>query len=168
MKAWLKVAVALFASIGSYAFAGPGVNKEATLRQALGPAAEALLQPKRVQVGELAIVSVAETRQYALKGTDRLAGYPIAKQLSALDGTTSQQLANMLLDEHNYVDVRQRCKNDTLRGIRFQNAHIVEVTIGGPCNHVVAAYREGKTVKWWGGVLSPAASEKVTAILRQR
>lgn len=147
MKAWLKVAVALFASIGSYAFAGPGVNKEATLRQALGPAAEALLQPKRVQVGELAIVSVAETRQYALKGTDRLAGYPIAKQLSALDGTTSQQLANMLLDEHNYVDVRQRCKNDTLRGIRFQNAHIVEVTIGGPCNHVVAAYREGKTVK---------------------
>ena len=134
----------------------------------MGPAAEALLQPQRVEVSELVIVSVAEARQHALKGGDGIAGYPIAKQLSALDGTTSQQLASILLDEQNYVDVRQRCKNKSLRGIRFQNAHIVEVAVGGPCNQVIAAYREGETVKWWGGALIPAASEKVTAILRQQ
>jgi len=125
-----------------------------------------LLHHDNGKAGSLNIVSVAESQKNALKGNDRLAGYPINGALQSLEKEKSLQLANIFLDESNYVYLNKRCANQAFNGIRFTSGNdSVEIVIGTPCNQVLAVSKHENETQWWGGILNGAVTEKVLTLL---
>ncbi len=125
-----------------------------------------LLHHKNAQTGSLEVVSVAESQEKTLNGKDRIVGYPIVGKLKNLDREKSFQLANILLDKNNYSNIRQRCINQTLNGVRFSvGDEKVEVVIGSPCNQVFAAFKYKNETKWWGSTLGDTVAKKALKLL---
>jgi hypothetical protein len=141
--------------------------EDISLRGALDPNAIFILQHhKYALTGSLDVVSVSESREYALNAIDRISGYPIRGKLKGLDREKSFQLANILLDENNYSNIRQRCINQSLNGVRFSvDDGTVEVAIGSPCNQVLVTFKHKNETKWWGGTLGNTIANKVSKLL---
>lgn len=144
-----------------------GYAKDLSLRGALNDEAlSILLHPKNSQVNSLSVVSVSESRKNALKLNDRIAGYPITSVIKAFELEKSLELVNILLDQNNYSNIRQRCVNHTLTGVRFSDeAKKVEVVIGSPCNQVFVVFKHGDETKWWGNTLGATVMEKAVNLL---
>jgi len=141
--------------------------EEVSLKKALdNKALFALLHHDNGKAGNLSIVSVAESQKNALDGSDRLAGYPIIGTLQGLEKEKSLQLANIFLDDSNYVYLKKRCANQAFNGIRFTSGNdTVEVVIGIPCNQVLVVSKQEGETQWWGGILNGAVTEKVLTLL---
>lgn len=168
LKARPKVSIKLAALIGGIFVIASASAQEPHLQQSLGTAFGVLTHATHTATGPLKIVSASEADRYALKKANRIVGYPIAGKLGDLNQSSSQELATIPLNKDNYADVRQRCRNKSLRGIRFsKGGDSVEVAMGVPCNQVLVAFREGKEGKRWGWVLGDAAMSRVLEILGQ-
>ena len=141
--------------------------EEVSLKKALdNKALFTLLHHDNGKAGNLSIVSVAESQENALNSSDRLAGYPIIGTLQGLEKEKSLQLANIFLDDSNYVYLNKRCANQAFNGIRFTSGNNkVEVVIGTPCNQVLVVSKQEGETHWWGGILDGAATEKVLMLL---
>ena len=125
-----------------------------------------LLHHKDAQTGGLNVVSVSEARSNALDAKDRIAGYPISGKLKDLNREKSFYLANLLLDKNNYSNLRQRCLNQELNGIRFSvDDDKVEVVIGSPCNQIFVVFKHENETQWWGNTLGEGAMKKALKLL---
>lgn len=168
MKIWPDIFIKLVLLICSGLITTTGCAQEPDLRQALGTAVDILQHHTHAEKAHLKVVGVPESRQQVFKKADRIAGYPITGKLVSLDKNISQQLTTLLLDKSNYADIRQRCQNQYFHGIRFSKGkEIIEIAIGVSCNQVLAAFRDGKETKWWGGVLGNEFAKQVLTLLRE-
>ena len=125
-----------------------------------------LLHHEKAQTAYLKVVSIADSQENALNTQDRIAGYPIIGQLKDLNHDKSSQLVNILLDKNNYSNIRQRCVNSTLDGVRFSSGEEkVEIVIGSPCNQVFVAFRRDNKTEWWGSTLGEKVTKKALKLL---
>lgn len=168
MKNWPKIhlkfifliSFSLFILSTSYA------QEAHSLQETLGKTAAIIEHHTCAETTKLLVASVAESRQNAFKSNDHIAGYPTQGKLQSLNKANSNQLANLLLDNNSYVNIRQRCANQFFHGIRFSRENeIVEVAIGVPCDQVVVVFKDGKETKWWGGTLGKAISTQILSLL---
>lgn len=146
----------------------PNVYAESfSLRDALDGSTIFILEHhENALTGSLDVVSVSESREYALNALDRISGYPIRGKLKGLDREKSNQLANILLEKNNYSNIRQRCLNQSLNGVRFSiEDDMVEVVIGSPCNQVFVSFKHENETKWWGGTLNNTIINEVLKLL---
>lgn len=166
---WPDIYLKLLLPICSSLFLTTSYAQEPTLRQALGDAVNTVENHTLAEAARLKLVSVAESRRYALKTDDRISGYPIIGKLVSLDKEKSQQLTKLLLDKNNYAyGVLRRCKNYSLHGIRFTlGKQKVEVALGTPCNQTIITFKDKQITKWWGEVLGDKATKKVLMLLSE-
>lgn len=138
------------------------------LLHTLGSTANIVEHHTLAKTARLKVVSVTESHKHALKSADRIAGYPATTKLETLTKEKSQQLATLLLDKNNYANIRQRCENRYFHGIRFsKDQEKAEVALGVPCNQLLAVFRKGTEIKWWGGVLGNEAARQVLTLLEK-
>lgn len=120
----------------------------------------------RAETARLKGVSVEKTQRYALKGANRIAGYPVLGKLATINPHNSSRLAKLLLDENNYIHVLRRCKNHSFHGIRFsQRKQKVELYLGIACNQVGIVFQDNNKIIWWGSVLGNSVTKEVLSIL---
>ena len=152
----------------SFALFSTSHAQQASLRQTLNNNVNTIKQHECAKTASLKVVDVAETHQYALTKDDRIAGYPLMEELLELDKEKSKDLADIILDHNNYADIRQRCQNKFLYGIRFNKGNKkIEVAIGVPCSQVLVVFQDKGETKWWGGVFGNMAMEQVLNFLVQ-
>ncbi len=115
-----------------------------------------------VETAMLKAATVEESRKYALLTNERIAGYPLAGDTSSPGNTKAIQLANLFLSKDSYIDIRQRCKNETFFGIRFtKEGGKVEFAVGIPCNQVIVVFKNKNNANsWWGGTFGVKAMEQ--------
>jgi len=152
--------------IGCVLFLPAPHAEQMSLRQSLVQTLDIIEKHTSAVTARLKVVSVAESQQYALTASDRIAGYPVTGEATNLDKAKSHQLALLLLDNNNYINIRQRCANQYFHGIRFsKDQQIIEVAIGIPCNQVLVVSPDGKKTKWWGGVFGDTATKQALQLL---
>lgn len=121
----------------------------------------------KVETARLTIVSVDDVEKNILSA-NRIAGYPIAGELSTLAVGDGVDLARIVLDSGNYFEMWKRCANQSMVGIRFSKGDdVVEFALGVPCQLALWAYRENRGTRLWGEYFSVKATEKLTAILEK-
>lgn len=167
MPNWLKpIPALLLLTATSILSVATSYATDITLRETLASAVNIIQLHTRTEMARLNVVSIAESQQYAITTSNRIAGYPFTGKLANLDKEKSQQLAKLLLDKNNYANIRQRCLNDYFHGIRFsKDQQKIEFALGIPCNQVVIAFHDGEVIKWWGGILGDDAVSKVITLL---
>ena len=156
-KNYVRIALVLTAfclCAGSHA-------EQGGLAESLGINVQILERGNDPEIAKLGIVSVDESRDQAFKSADRIAGYPIKKSVEIISTYSVKDFVSLILNPNSYTNIRQRCKNESLKGIRFaEDGSVVEMAIGEPCNQIVVAYKiENKTL-WWGGTLHEDAAEQ--------
>lgn len=117
-----------------------------------------------VDVGALRLVSAdeADRRTFA---KDRIVGYPIVGAIVTLSPEQRAHLGKVLVQDDSYAfDARMRCANRRLLGARFSVARL-EFALGLPCNQAFWAFRRDGKVEHWGAVMTPAAAEKIIALI---
>lgn len=166
LKLWLRSFFNLTVTIGVVFFGTYSHAQKTDLSENLGDHSKVLTQGEKAETAKLKVVSVEESRKFALKKNDRIAGYPTTEPTSLLGNKKSNDFAMLLLDHNNFIEVRQRCKNKYFTGVRFSNNNqVVEVAVGTPCNQVLVVYQDKGEAKWWGGTLNQEAMKRAKKLL---
>ena len=141
--------------------------QELEFNEFLGDSDNIIRQSIQVQSARVSIVGVEEAKKQMLKNNNTLAGYPIIGSLKTLKELTSKKLANILLVKKNYSNIRQRCLNKKMQGVRFTGLQSnIEVVIGLPCNQIIFTLVRNSEVKYWGGVLGDNPSMELQKYLK--
>jgi hypothetical protein len=143
--------------------------QDTQLKDQLSNTKTIVLQATRMETARLLVVKAEEAKSYALKSTDRIAGYPIEGKLVKVNNTDVQKMIQLTLDDENYSAVQQRCRNTYLIGLRFtSDTKIAEFALSMPCQQAIWATKADSKVDYYGAVLGTQAAREIISILEKK
>ena len=127
-----------------------------------------LLGAKTAIVARLGAENPRVVDKTILTDPRRIGGFPIASDERTLSSDETSELARVVTNDEDYLDIRRRCLNKTHIGARFGDPlspERIEVELGRPCDQLVFYWLDEGAVKTWGSVVSPAMSEAFEKIV---
>jgi hypothetical protein len=110
----------------------------------------------------LRVIPVGEAERQALGAQNRIVGYPIVTALRSIVPSDASRLLDVLIRDDSYdFELRLRCVNKRLLGVRFLVTPPVEFALGTPCNQAIWTFKRADKTERWGALLSDKAAESI-------
>jgi len=166
LKKWLRGQRHFISIFFCLAFIHACQANESTLNPFLNSIKNSLQHSTSTQTAIVKIIGVQNAEAQIFLNKKTIVGYPLDEDLKPLTKAASKQISILLLDAKNYSNVRTRCLNNMMNGIRFSKGNkVVEVIVSLPCNQIIIALNDSNNITKWGGTLTNTASLKITNLL---